>query len=121
MLNYFPGGRNTQDLAELRKVKTSEMSVTSKQGIHPKIIPPTADAASLHSYRVYLQVGYWKTLIRTGIGATDWVWCVKDKKLELIIMTNVSQTNVFDILNKLNMSLNFLIYSYFSSSSESAT
>ena len=100
MLNYFSGGRNIQDLAELRNIKTSETSKTSKRGIHPKKIPPTADAAFLHSYRVYLEVVYWKTLMRTDINATSWGWPVKDEKLEPIMMTNVSQTNIFDILNK---------------------
>ena len=100
LLNYFPGGRNTKDLAKLRKIKTSKMAITSKRRIHPKKIPPTADAASLFSYRVYLQVVYWKTLMRTDINATSWGWPVKDEKLEPIMMTNVSQTNIFDILNK---------------------
>ena len=96
------------------------MSITSKRGTHPNKIPSTADAASLHSYRVYLQVVYWKTLMRTDIDATSWGWRVKNEKLEPIMTTNVSQTNIFDILNKLRMSFNFLSHSYFSSFSESA-
>ena len=96
------------------------MSITSKRGTHPNKIPSTADAASLHSYRVYLQVVYWKTLMRTDIDATSWIWRVKNEKLEPIMTTNVSQTNIFDILNKLRMSFNFLSHSYFSSFSESA-
>ena len=121
MLNYFSGGRNIQDLAELRIIKTSETSIASKRGIHPKKIPPTADAAFLHSYRVYLEVVYWKTLMRTDIDATSWGWRVKDENLEPIMMRNVSQTNMFDILNKFPMSINFLIHSHFSSFSEGAT
>ena len=45
-VKLFSGGKNTQDLAELRKIKTPEMSITSKTGIDPQKIPPRADAAS---------------------------------------------------------------------------
>ena len=59
------------------------MSITSKQGIHPEKIPPTADAASLHDfYCVYIQAVYWKALMRTDIDATRRRWRVKGEKLE---------------------------------------
>ena len=56
-----------------------------------------------------------KGLMRTDIDATSWGWRVKDKKLELIMMRNESQTNIFNMLNKYLLSLNFLIHPYFSS------
>ena len=56
-----------------------------------------------------------KGLMRTDIDATSWGWRVKDKKLELTMMRNESQTNIFNMLNKYLLSLNFLIHPYFSS------
>ena len=53
--------------------------------------------------------------MRTDIDATSWGWRVKDKKLELIMMRNESQTYIFNMLNKYLLSLNFLIHPYFSS------
>ena len=53
---------------------------------------------------------YWKISMRAGIDATNRGWRVRDEKLEPIMMTNVSETNVSDIPNKLHMSLNFLIH-----------
>ena len=97
------------------------MSITLKRGIRPEKILPKADAAYLHSYRVYLQVVYCKTFMRADIDAISWGWCVKDGKLEPTMMTNVSQTNIFDILKKCHMSLNLLIHPYFSPFSGNTT
>lgn len=69
----------------------AEISMKSKRGIHPESIPPTADAASQHSYRVYLQVVQWKTLLDTDIDAEKWGWRVRDERLEPIMMLKVSQ------------------------------
>ena len=97
------------------------MSITSKRGIRPEKISPKADAAYLHSYRVYPQVVYCKTFMRTDIDAISWGWRVKDEKLEPTMMANIVQTNIFDMLNKSHVPLNLLIHPYFSPFSGSAT
>ena len=48
------------------------MSMTSKREMYFEKIPPTADTASSHSYRVYLQAVYWKKLMRADTDATSW-------------------------------------------------
>lgn len=68
----------------------AEISFKSNRGIHPEKIPPTADAASQHSYRVYLQVIQWKTLLDTDIDVLEWGWKLKDERLEPIMMLQVS-------------------------------
>ena len=77
---YFVISRRTPNdsLTCLRKIKFSELSLTSRKGLKPKCLPPTEDAAWQHSLRVYLQ---WKTLLDTDINPVMWGWMVKDGHL----------------------------------------
>lgn len=74
-------------MTSLRKIKFSELSLTSRKELKPECLPPTEDAAWQHSLRVYLQITYWKTLLDTDIDPVNWGWMVKDGSL-VPVMTN---------------------------------
>ena len=56
-----------------------------------QVQPPTEDAASQHSYRVYYQVSEWKTLSKSRLDPEKWGWCLMNKDLEPITMLLVSK------------------------------
>ena len=79
--------RQNDSLTCLRKIKFSELSLTSRKGLKPEFLPPTEDVAWQHSLRVYLQITYQETLLDTDIDPVMWGWMVKDGHL-VPVMTN---------------------------------
>jgi len=53
---HLYNGKKTDDLNKLRLVGYQQKLSSSTSQIMAKALPPTASAAKLHSYRVYLQV-----------------------------------------------------------------
>ena len=45
-------------------------------------LPPTKDAADLHSLRVHLQAVFWATLGQTLLPPTEWGWRLRDGRLQ---------------------------------------
>lgn len=60
LLFKCPGSIST--LNQLRHLKFIEKVTASASYVESKVLPPTSDACSFHSFRVYLQVESWKTL-----------------------------------------------------------
>ena len=79
--------RSKRLLISLRKIKFSELSLTSQKALKSECLPPTEDAVWQHSLRVYLQITYWKTLLDTDIDPVMWGCMVKDGHL-VPVMTN---------------------------------
>uniref|UniRef100_K1QZE5 Tesmin/TSO1-like CXC domain-containing protein n=1 Tax=Magallana gigas TaxID=29159 RepID=K1QZE5_MAGGI len=48
-------------------------------------LPPTSDAAIVHSMRVYLQCQYWKGKSVADLDPTEWGWTLKTGKLLPIV------------------------------------
>ena len=67
------------------RVATFQMKVaTSARYVPPEKLPPTTDAASLHSYRTYHQVQGWRG---NDISPESWGWLVSSAGLVPITMT----------------------------------
>lgn len=88
--SHFAGGKVSDSLAKLRRLKFSDMSVKSKKGIQPEMLPPTDGSAWQHSLRVFLQIILWKTLMATDIDSIKWGWQLKDGFLEPVMTLQVS-------------------------------
>ena len=96
--NLCSGGRKGTSLGHLRKVKFTEMSLRSKKIIQPEQLPPSAGAAKQHAFRVFLQVSYWKTLMRTSMKPDDWGWRLnKDGLLEPVMTEEVNAFRQFKL------------------------
>ena len=68
------GGKLDDNLTKLRYAHYMNLVATLKQQIRPEKLPPTQSAAEYHSYRVYLQVVLWNTLMGTQVSPLEWGW-----------------------------------------------
>ena len=67
------GGKIRESLKEVRK--SVEKVATSATHVHRQALPPTADAATYHGFRVFCQVQEWKGV---QLDSTEWGWEVVD-------------------------------------------
>lgn len=86
---YFIGAKTTETLADLRRAAFSRISVQSKKGLQPEMLPPTEDSARQHSLRVYLQIMDWKQLKPHSMDPTKWGWQIKNGHLEPVMTVQV--------------------------------
>jgi hypothetical protein len=78
MLAVYGGGEN-DTLAGLRYSRYCVMSLGHR--FQTEKLPPSDDAARLHSKRAHLQAVLWEKLGTTNICVTDWGWKVINSKL----------------------------------------
>ena len=71
-------------LNELRKFQYNLKVATSKNFVHAKALPPTRNASTQHSFRVYLQVQSWLGNIKDPL---QWGWQLQFGKLWPVPMT----------------------------------
>ena len=82
MLSLFRKGTG-KSLGDLRAKMFSE-KVKNNNHVKPQSFPPTTDATTLHSLRVYHQIQSW---LCNDIDPTNWGWRVADGKLVPVMMT----------------------------------
>ena len=80
-------GKVTDDLGKLRYNQYMNMILKTKTKLKPKCLPPTNNTADFHSYRVYLQVREWDSLLQSGLDPTEWGWKLNDSYYFLIKTT----------------------------------
>lgn len=74
----------TESLTDARVVEFQQMVATSTGFVPPEKLPPTNDAAILHSYRAYHQVHVWQG---HDLNPEDWGWTKSSDGLHPIRMT----------------------------------
>ena len=66
-------GKNGDTLNALRYKKYCEKVATSLSQVDPKSLPPTTEASSFHSKRVFLQINQWKDP-ECDMQPEEWGW-----------------------------------------------
>ena len=78
------------DLNTARSSKFCNKIATAKQYLKPQLLPPTADAAQLHTMRVYHQVQTWKG---ENLDPLNWGWVKKLNNRGHVILKPLRMTN----------------------------
>ena len=82
------GGKEDDNLSNLRYAKYMNQLSISTSKLRPEILPPTNRAASFHSLRVYLQVYFWRHLSTDGLDPECWGWKKVQERFEPIMSNN---------------------------------
>jgi hypothetical protein len=93
MVTLYRGG-SKETLNELRLKTFTAKATKSISHVKPESLPPTSDANSFHSLRVYHQVQHW---LGIELNPIEWGWELSQGKL---IPTKMSKAPAPDILMK---------------------
>jgi len=80
-------GKEGDDLSALRYSAYCKMAVAKGGSFLADRLPPSTNAAELHSLRVHLQAVFWKSLGKVLLPASKWGWRLHRSKLQPIAMT----------------------------------
>jgi len=78
LLALIYGGGLNDSLNHMRYIAYMNIITSGTTQLRPEQLPPTENAARYHSYRAYIQVIQWKTLMDTSINPEEWGWSVID-------------------------------------------